>query len=91
MRVRTDVGIQCPACGGYETGVPDSRPFDGHVQRRRKCQECGTKLTTTEMPGNMAEVDRQLDRLGAAARKLKPAEFQMALRLIEFFHNNRGQ
>lgn len=40
-------GLKCPSCGSIKLGVSDSRPFQGTIRRRRKC-ECGNKFSTIE-------------------------------------------
>ncbi len=35
--------------------VTDSRPYARYVRRRRKCYECGTNITTVEIPLYRAE------------------------------------
>lgn len=46
---RTRATIACPKCGGI-TGVTDSRERAGGtiVRRRKKCLDCGEKITTVE-------------------------------------------
>lgn len=42
-------GITCPACRYSECGVIDSRPSDGFIRRRRKCDSCGCRFNTVEV------------------------------------------
>lgn len=41
-------GVQCPACGGTERKVIESRPQINEVRRRCVCQSCSNKFTTVE-------------------------------------------
>lgn len=43
--------MKCPACDCPETVVMDSRPTGGDtaVRRRRRCLNCGHRVTTMEM------------------------------------------
>jgi ribosomal protein S27AE len=43
------LNFKCPQCGGG-TGVTDSRPSGDAIRRRRKCYQCGHRLTTMEIP-----------------------------------------
>ncbi|MGX7706353.1 NrdR family transcriptional regulator [Methylobacterium sp. Gmos1] len=40
--------IRCPGCSHPVSRVIDSRPIEGTVRRRRKCQKCGTTWFTRE-------------------------------------------
>ena len=42
--------MQCPACGGVENRVVDSRAADDNtaIRRRRMCESCGSRFTTFE-------------------------------------------
>ena len=40
--------MTCPVCDG-KTFVVDSRKYCDHVQRFRKCKECGYKFPTVEI------------------------------------------
>lgn len=58
-------GIACPACGGSETAVTDSRGTGrGEIRRRRRCLACNTRFTTYEHIGGRNE------RLRTALKKL---------------------
>jgi len=42
-------GLRCPKCGCGHFRVIYTRPkLDGKVMRRRECQHCGRRVTTTE-------------------------------------------
>lgn len=45
--------IVCPACGGNCKAVKDSRPHEIYgnptIKRRRRCENCGEKVTTFEI------------------------------------------
>ena len=45
---RTGDGIPCPACGGHDHTVKDSRPGVDYLRRRRYCV-CGSRFTTVEL------------------------------------------
>ena len=40
--------MNCPNCGGPESGVIDSRSLGEVIRRRRKCVACGVRFTTYE-------------------------------------------
>jgi transcriptional repressor NrdR len=42
--------MRCPACGGSDTRVVDSRDLDdaATIRRRRECNACATRFTTYE-------------------------------------------
>jgi transcriptional repressor NrdR len=40
--------VNCPNCGGTESGVIDSRSLGEAIRRRRKCLACGARFTTYE-------------------------------------------
>jgi transcriptional regulator NrdR family protein len=42
--------VRCPACGGDQLSVIDSRPVPlrNGIRRRRKCLACGHRLSTDE-------------------------------------------
>lgn len=40
--------MRCPACGGSDSKVTDSRELDDAVRRRRECLTCGHRFTTFE-------------------------------------------
>lgn len=41
--------MNCPACHSEERSeVVDSRPSDDHIDRRRKCKQCGHRWGTIE-------------------------------------------
>lgn len=49
-------GLRCPACGVADSWVVDSRGRqDGSWRRRRECNGCQTRWTTTEV--HAAELD----------------------------------
>ena len=41
--------VRCPACGGTQTTVRDSRPQEDMRRRNRKCLECGASFATVEI------------------------------------------
>jgi hypothetical protein len=44
-------GFACTDCGSQNTYVRDSRPrSDGGIRRRRRCENCGARFTTWEVP-----------------------------------------
>jgi transcriptional repressor NrdR len=72
--------MRCPACGGSDTRVVDSRDLDdaATIRRRRECNACATRFTTYERieaarlvvvkrDGTRQEWDR--DKLAAGLRK----------------------
>lgn len=42
------VGLECPKCGCADFEVSNTRPKNGYVWRRKRCLNCGTKVTTSE-------------------------------------------
>jgi len=46
--------LRCPACGGEESKVTDSRELDESVRRRRECLACGQRFTTYERVDRLA-------------------------------------
>ena len=48
--------MRCVFCGFADTRVIDSRPQPraSRVRRRRECESCGRRFSTTEMPGDRA-------------------------------------
>jgi transcriptional repressor NrdR len=62
--------MQCLKCKSHESYVIDSRPREATVYRRRRCEECGYRWSTTEVPqdqyekfGQVAKALRSLDRI----------------------------
>lgn len=45
---RTTARIACPACGGWESAVRDSRGTGNCIRRRRQCLRCSNRFTTHE-------------------------------------------
>jgi DNA-directed RNA polymerase subunit RPC12/RpoP len=43
-----DYGISCPKCGASCEAVMDTRKALGRIRRRRKCSDCGERVTTFE-------------------------------------------
>lgn len=41
-------GIMCLNCGAYDWKVTDTYPERKRVRRRKKCNQCGYRITTTE-------------------------------------------
>lgn len=48
-RQRSHSGLACSKCGGRRIGVVDSRIHNGTVRRRRRCMDCGFRVTTYEV------------------------------------------
>lgn len=46
------LAFKCPKCQGG-TGVTDSRPSGEAIRRRRKCYQCGHRMTTMEIPHDL--------------------------------------
>ena len=48
--------MRCVFCGHADTRVVDSRPQPraSRVRRRRECESCGRRFSTTELPGDRA-------------------------------------
>ena len=67
-------GMPCGECGGH-TEVKDSRPCEKGgvkaIRRRRKCVDCGAKITTWEMT-KIAE-DPRITRVRELVRDLQSA------------------
>jgi len=42
-------GITCPNCG-CQMFVFKTRQLDDEIDRRRKCRNCGTRISTMEVP-----------------------------------------
>lgn len=42
------IGLNCPACGYWETQVQNVRNMGDQVKRYRICMNCGYKFTTIE-------------------------------------------
>lgn len=62
-------GIVCPACGGSETVVTDSRGTErGEVRRRRRCPACDHRFTTYERLAEQGT--KRNERLRALLREL---------------------
>ena len=53
--------MNCPKCGAVAR-VYDSRPFDDHTWRRRKCVECKHKFTTVEIDGDYYAEMKPIDK-----------------------------
>jgi transcriptional regulator NrdR family protein len=52
----TEMAIKtCPACGGTDVKVTDSRPTNGPLRRRRECGGCGKRWTTYEISADAYE------------------------------------
>jgi transcriptional regulator NrdR family protein len=43
--------LACPACGGHQLAVVNTRKSNGHgaIRRRRKCTTCGYRYSTIEI------------------------------------------
>lgn len=68
------VGLTCPACSHSRMDVTDSRPYvkANSIRRRRRCPECGHKITTFEtarLPPGPIDV-RRLRVLAAATANI---------------------
>lgn len=72
--------IACPHCAGRLSNVTDSRPTkddttgETAIRRRRKCTDCGTKYSTTEVVGTLTSVSRNRADLLQALRALVVAQ-----------------
>jgi len=55
---------RCPQCKYDGTAVVDTRPHSEHhyLKRRRKCQACGHKYTTVEVPYEMKPIVKRVRR-----------------------------
>ena len=62
----------CPACGGGETSVVDSRPVRDSSRRRRKC-DCGHAFTTYETSINLPLLLTEIERFEKAVKWMKSA------------------
>ena len=62
----------CPACGGRETSVVDSRPVRDSVMRRRKC-DCGHAFTTYETSIDLPLLLAEIERFEKAVKWMKSA------------------
>lgn len=70
----------CPACGEYENGIVDSRPWNGTVRRSRKCKRCQTRWVTIEVSADF------MDHLPAFYERV----VQMGTELLAFGTKHRG-
>ncbi len=54
--------MKCKRCGSHKQKVIDSRAYDGHKRRIRKCEVCGEVWATVEVPeseyGGTGEVQK---------------------------------
>ncbi len=91
-------GIRCPACGGTNTAVKDSRECHGGIRRRRLCLTCvpAPRFSTIEVPldaslehDKRASVVGALDALAKIGRMPK-ARQDIVMALIEAF-SGEGQ
>jgi len=44
--------VNCPICQNPTTTIVNSRKRQTHVMRRRQCESCGHRFTTTEVVGD---------------------------------------
>ncbi len=69
------IAFPCPNCGGH-TEVKDSRPgaekYGISIRRRRKCVDCGDKITTLERAKSELE-DPRIANVRALVRELQVA------------------
>jgi transcriptional regulator NrdR family protein len=64
------ISVACTACGHGETGIRDSRTFDGGetCSRRRVCAKCSHRFTTVEVPKEVIDALRRLPKIGPKMR-----------------------
>lgn len=85
-------GLNCSVCGG-NTFVTDSRPDKAHthIRRRRRCEECGTRFTTVEMPTDLQgtlPTRRELEALKLVAVSLTNQLSRILDKLPEMQHGH---
>jgi len=66
----TRKGILCPSCGSPSSSVENTRKKLTCLWRRRKCDECGERISTIEMrvdlcAGNRSASQQMLDQLAS--------------------------
>ena len=53
-------GLECPECGGTDLAVMQTgkrADFGGSQWRRRRCKDCGERIHTYELPGDVLEFE----------------------------------
>jgi transcriptional repressor NrdR len=69
--------MQCPICQSDDHKVTDSRPRLGEIRRRRECQACGERFTTSERIDSPAWVVIKKD---GSEEEYDPSKLQVGLR-----------
>lgn len=62
--------MQCPRCDNPKSGVIETVPVRDRIRRRRRCQACGHRWTTMEMPVLLAFVPYEVNRSHGTVKKL---------------------
>jgi hypothetical protein len=80
--------MKCPSCFALDSTVLETRSEDGLIiRRRRKCDECGHKFTTYEIPpGAYTMVRSFISRWkarGAGAYAVKQRRLQFLLKFMK--------
>jgi transcriptional regulator NrdR family protein len=61
--------MQCPKCSGTEHRVLQTDPAEGRITRRRQCDDCGARFTTSEVPIAVFERAREVEQLLAELKR----------------------
>lgn len=84
--VETDrQGLRCEQCGSDDICVKDSRPANGTIRRRRRCNVCGWRFTTYEVSGDIED----LIRFDAWLQQLDPRDLLLLKGLAKQMRENR--
>ena len=77
-------GVPCPTCKATASRVLDSRPINGTIRRRRKCDGCGSRFTSYEtaairprtLRATKTAIDKAIERLTVARNEIDKPEYQ---------------
>jgi transcriptional repressor NrdR len=58
-----EVMVACPKCGNEETDILMTRDREHDVYRRRKCQACGHRFSTSERIAQLHPITMQKKEL----------------------------
>jgi hypothetical protein len=85
MMLTTGLGLLCPACGGAELAVKDSRAGPDCIRRRRRCPCGAPRVTTIEtIIGDAGQGHRHKFVFDASAVlvRLSPSKRALVMNLI---------
>lgn len=64
--------MKCIYCGHEKAKVIDSRKKEGYLHRRRECEKCGNRYSTSEYPNqDLEEMLREYQKLQSDVSQLQ--------------------